>query len=174
MLEEITNLESISLPSWESLPNDGIYKEELLSYLSSILQGLEFVDKNIVTPSIVNNYVKLGYIDKPIKKKYYRSSIAQLIVISIFKQVINIDDLVKGMDVEISTYGLEEGYESFKNIFNQTREDILTASHIDSFDLSISFDNHQDKVLTYLAISLFTKLYTKIAINNRKEFWWKK
>lgn len=170
MLEEITKLESIKLPSRESLPNDGIYKEELLSYLSSILQGLEVVDKNIVTPSIVNNYVKSGYIDKPIKKKYYRSSIAQLIVISIFKQVITIDELVKGMNVEISTYGLEDGYENFKNIFNKAREYILTASHSHSFDLSIQFDNHQDKVLTYLSISLFTKLYTKIAINYTEEF----
>lgn len=169
MLEEITKLESISLPSWEDLPNDGIYKEELLSYLSGILGPLELVDKNIITPSIVNNYVKLGYIDKPIKKKYFKSSISQLIVISIFKQVIAIDDLVKGMDVEISTYGLEDGYENFRNIFNQARQAILTASHTDSFDLSIQFDNHQDKVLSYLAISLFTKLYTKISIDYRKE-----
>lgn len=169
MLEEITKLESISLPSWEDLPNDGIYKEELLSYLSGILGPLELVDKNIITPSIVNNYVKLGYIDKPIKKKYFKSSISQLIVISIFKQVIAIDDLVKGMDVEISTYGLEDGYENFRNIFNQARQAILTASHKDSFELSIHFDNHQDKVLSYLAISLFTKLYTKISIDYRKE-----
>lgn len=169
MLEEITRLESISLPTWESIPKEGIYKEGLLSYLREILLPLNVVDENIITSSIINNYVKLGYIDKPIKKKYFRPAIAQLIVISIFKQVILIEDLVMGIDFEISNYGLEEGYENFKSIFNQAREATLTASHVDSFDLSISFNSHHDKVLTYLAISLFTKLYTKIAIDKRKE-----
>lgn len=174
MLEEITQLESIRLPSWDDIPEAGVYKEELLAYLTSVLKPLYVVDKHVITSSIVNNYVKLGYIDKPVKKKYYRPAIAQLIFISIFKQVIRIEDLVMGIDFEISTYGLEEGYENFKSIFNQARDATLTASHEYSFDLSINFDNHHDKVLNYLAISLFTKLYTKVAINNRKELWWKK
>lgn len=169
MLEEITQLESIRLPSWDDIPEGGVYKEELLAYLTSVLKPLYVVDKHVITSSIVNNYVKLGYIDKPVKKKYYRPAIAQLIFISIFKQVIRIEDLVMGIDFEISTYGLEEGYENFKSIFNQARDATLTASHEYSFDLSINFDNHHDKVLNYLAISLFTKLYTKVAINNRKE-----
>ena len=127
MLEEITKLESISLPSWDSLPESGVYKEELLTFLVNILKPFEVVDKNIITSSIINNYVKLGYIDKPIKKKYFRPAVAQLIVISIFKQVITIEDLVKGMDVEISVYGLEEGYENFKRIFSQAKQAILSA-----------------------------------------------
>lgn len=174
MLEEITKLETITLPSWDLIPKDGVYKEELLSYLTDVLRPLGVVDKNVITSSIVNNYVRHGYIDKPIKKKYYRPAIAQLIVISIFKQVIIIEDLVKGIDFEISNYGLEEGYENFKKNFNQAREATLTASSENSFDLSINFDNHHDKVLTYLAISLFTKLYTKIALDKSKELWWKK
>lgn len=169
MLEEITQLENISLPSWDKIPEGGVYKEELLAFLTEVLKPLYVVDKNVITSSIINNYVKLGYIDKPIKKKYFRPAIAELIVISIFKQVITIEDLVLGIDFEVSTYGLEEGYDNFKKIFNQARDATLTASHLDSFDLSISFENHHDKVLTYLAISLFTKLYTKIAIDNRKE-----
>ena len=169
MLEEITQLENISLPPWDRIPEGGVYKEELLAFLTEALKPLYVVDKNVITSSIINNYVKLGYIDKPIKKKYFRPAIAQLIFISIFKQVIRIEDLVLGIDFEISTYGLEEGYENFKTIFNQARDATLTASHEYSFDLSINFDNHHDKVLTYLAISLFTKLYTKIAIDKRKE-----
>ncbi len=169
MIEKINELENINLPSWDSLPNDGIYKEELLRYLNEILSPLHVVEKNLISSSMVNNYVKLGYIDKPEKKKYYRSSIAQLVVISIFKQVISIEDLAKGIDIEMSTFGLKDVYENFENIFNQARKAILTSEKVNAVNISFEYTDHHDKVLSYLAISLFTKLYTQLVIDNRKE-----
>ncbi|MEQ0488077.1 DUF1836 domain-containing protein [Anaerococcus murdochii] len=169
MIEKINELENINLPSWDSLPNDGIYKEELLRYLNEILRPLHVVEKNLISSSMVNNYVKLGYIDKPEKKKYYRSSIAQLVVISIFKQVISIEDLAKGIDIEMSTFGLKDVYENFENIFNQARKSILTSEKVTKVNISFDYIDHHDKVLSYLAISLFTKLYTQLVIDNRKE-----
>lgn len=169
MIEKINELENINLPSWDSLPNDGIYKEELLRYLNEILSPLHVVEKNLISSSMVNNYVKLGYIDKPEKKKYYRSSIAQLVVISIFKQVISIEDLAKGIDIEMSTFGLKDVYENFENIFNQARKSILTSEKVTKVNISFDYIDHHDKVLSYLAISLFTKLYTQLVIDNRKE-----
>lgn len=169
MIKKINELENINLPSWDSLPNDGIYKEELLRILREILRPLHVVEKNLISSSMVNNYVKLGYIDKPEKKKYYRSSIAQLIVISIFKQVISIEDLAKGIDIEMSTFGLKDVYENFENIFNQVRKDILTSEKVTRINISYAYTDHHDKVLSYLAISLFTKLYTQLVIDNRKE-----
>ncbi|MBZ2385924.1 DUF1836 domain-containing protein [Anaerococcus murdochii] len=169
MIEKINELENINLPSWDSLPNDGIYKEELLRYLNEILSPLHVVEKNLISSSMVNNYVKLGYIDRPEKKKYYRSSIAQLVVISIFKQVISIEDLAKGIDIEMSTFGLKDVYENFENIFNQARKAILTSEKVNAVNISFEYTDHHDKVLSYLAISLFTKLYTQLVIDNRKE-----
>lgn len=169
MIEKINELENINLPSWDSLPNDGIYKEGLLRYLNEILSPLHVVEKNLISSSMVNNYVKLGYIDKPVKKKYYRSSIAQLVVISIFKQVISIEDLAKGIDIEMSTFGLQDVYENFENIFNQARKGILTSEKVKVVNISFDYTDHHDKVLSYLAISLFTKLYTQLVIDNRKE-----
>ncbi len=169
MISKIYELENISLPSWEGLPDDGIYKEELLNFLREVLKPFYVVDNNVITSSMVNNYVKLGYIDKPKKKKYYRSAIAQLIVISIFKQVITIEDLARGIDIEMSTFGLKEVYENFENIFNQVRRDILTGEDVGSISINYEFSDHHDKVLYYLTISLFTKLYTKLVIDKYKE-----
>lgn len=169
MIKKINELENINLPSWDSLPNDGIYKEELLRYLNEILRPLHVVEKNLISSSMVNNYVKLGYIDRPEKKKYYRSSIAQLVVISIFKQVISIENLAKGIDIEMSTFGLKDVYENFENIFNQARKAILTSEKVNAVNISFDYTDHHDKVLSYLAISLFTKLYTQLVIDNRKE-----
>lgn len=169
MIKNINELENISLPTWESLPGDGIYKEELLTYLKEVLKPLYVVDKNVITSSMINNYVKLGYIDKPTKKKYSRSSIAQLIVISIFKQIITIEDLAKGIDSEMTNFGLKEGYENFENIFNQIRKDVLTGEDVTRIYLSYDYSDHHYKVLSYLVISLLTKLYTQLAIDNSEE-----
>ena len=169
MIQKINELENISLPSWENLPDDGIYKEELLTYLKEVLKPLYVVDKNVITSSMINNYVKLGYIDKPTKKKYFRSSIAQLIVISIFKQIITIEDLAKGIDNEMTNFGLKEGYENFENIFNQIRKDVLTGEDVTRIYLSYDYSDHHYKVLSYLVISLLTKLYTQLAIDNSEE-----
>lgn len=169
MLKKLKELENISLPSWDGLPDDGIYKEELINYLKEVLKPLYVVDKNVITPSMVNNYVKLSYIDKPKNKKYFRSSIAQLIVISIFKQVITIEDLARGIDIEISTFGIKEVYENFEKIFNQAREDILTSDENTCVNVNYKFSDHHDKVLSYLSISLFTKLYTQLVIDDHKE-----
>ena len=174
MIRKISELENISLPSWDDLPDEGIYKEELLTYLGEVLKPLNVVDKNLLTASMVNNYVKLAYIDKPKKKKYFRASIAQLIVISIFKQVIRIEDLAKGIDIEIATFGIKDVYENFEHLFNQARRDILTSEEVTNINISYDYSDHHDKVLSYLAISLFTKLYTQLVIDNRKEILWKK
>ena len=174
MIRKINELENISLPSWDKLPDDGIYKEELLTYLKDVLKPLYVVDKNVISPSMVNNYVKLGYIEKPKKKKYFRPAIAQLIVISIFKQVITIEDVAKGIDIEMSTFGLQDVYENFERIFNQARKDILTSDENLNINIAYNFSDHHDKVLSYLSISLFTKLYTQLVIDDHKEMLWKK
>lgn len=92
-----------------------------------------------------------------------------MVVISIFKQVISIEDLAKGIDIEMSTFGLKDVYENFENIFNQARKSILTSEKVTKVNISFDYIDHHDKVLSYLAISLFTKLYTQLVIDNRKE-----
>ena len=43
-----------------------------------------------ITPSMINNYVKVGLVPAPVKKQYGREQIARLIAICIFKQVLPI------------------------------------------------------------------------------------
>lgn len=44
----------------------------------------------VITPSMINNYVKVGLVPAPVKKQYGREQIARLIAICIFKQVLPI------------------------------------------------------------------------------------
>ena len=49
--------------------------------------------ERIITPAMINNYVKLGVVPRPIKKKYNRIHLAHFIVICILKQVLTISEI---------------------------------------------------------------------------------
>lgn len=166
-MEKVRRLASIELPNWDEIPSYGLYKGELLDYLKEVLRPLYVVDRNVITSSMINNYVKLDYIEKPDNKKYMRSTIAQLIVIAIFKQAISIEDIVKGIEIEIKNFAFKESYQDFVGIFTCAKKDFLNTNN--NLNIKVNFKEHRDKVWYYLSASLFTKLYTKISIDDSEE-----
>lgn len=164
-MQEIKQLRDLKLPTWEEIPNEGIYMTEVINLLGRSIKPLFIGDENPISPSMINNYVKLSYIKEPINKKYYRESLAQIIAIGLFKQVMSIEEISKGVSIEIDTFGIKEVYDNFVDIFTKSKEAVLKQGD----DISINFisKNHHDKVLYFLTLSLFTKLYTRITLKNR-------
>lgn len=84
------------LPDWESLPQLGLYMDQVIlllrQYLGPLSRGEE--DKPI-TASIINNYVRLKVMPPPVKKKYSRVHLASLIIICVLKQSLSISDIQK-------------------------------------------------------------------------------
>lgn len=103
----------INLINWEQIPDFGIYNEQLLY----IINNQPYLLEDPISSSMVNNYVKKKYLEKPIKKKYYRKQVALLILINIFKGVLNMEDLKYALDILTKKYGLEDTYKNFQNSF---------------------------------------------------------
>ena len=76
-------LENYSLPSWDEIPNFGLYMEQVVTLLYEYVDYLppELKDEQVVTPSAINNYVRTKVMPEPVKKRYYRIHIAYLIMI---------------------------------------------------------------------------------------------
>ena len=85
-------LDQYSLPEWESIPNFGLYMEQVVILLKEYLDYLppELQDEQIITPATINNYVRKKIMPEPVKKKYYRIHIAYLIMICSLKQCLSI------------------------------------------------------------------------------------
>ncbi len=81
---EIQNrLEACRLPEWETLPDFGVYMDQLLGLVSRALAGTGApVD---LTASMVETDVKAGIMEKPAGKKYSRDALAQLLMIMMLK-----------------------------------------------------------------------------------------
>ncbi len=75
-----------SFPSWDSLPDFGLYMDQLLLFTQRCVPGE-------LTAGMVNSYVKAGIMDRPKGKKYSRAALAQLLMIASLKQVLPLDSL---------------------------------------------------------------------------------
>lgn len=62
------------LPLYREIPNVGLYLEQTVKYINECLKPLGCIK---VTPSMISNYVKKGYVTSPLKKQYDATQIAQ-------------------------------------------------------------------------------------------------
>ncbi|MCR5826681.1 MAG: DUF1836 domain-containing protein [Oscillospiraceae bacterium] len=73
------------LPRWDELPDLELYMDQVLSLMERYLGAYPGYDRRGLTASMVNNYVKLGVMPPPVKKKYARIHLAHLIIICVLK-----------------------------------------------------------------------------------------
>ena len=87
----VGKLNTLSLPRYDQLPNVSLYRDQVIEYVAQWMEPLSIcVEQPVITPSMINNYVKVGLVPAPVKKQYGREQIARLIAICIFKQVLPI------------------------------------------------------------------------------------
>ena len=99
------------MPRYQELPNVELYREQVIAYLDDVLKPFEAVfDGQIITPSMINNYVKLHVIAAPRKKLYNREHVARLICVCIFKQVVPIATVQQLFRIQRMTYPTEISY----------------------------------------------------------------
>ncbi|MEG2937466.1 MAG: DUF1836 domain-containing protein, partial [Vagococcus sp.] len=85
-----TALLQVTLPRWDELPDMDIYMDQLVKYVDKYTYGLQLEHTKKLTPSMINNYVKLKLVPKPYKKKYSKNHLARIIVITVLKQAFEI------------------------------------------------------------------------------------
>ena len=110
-----TYLHDYRLPSWEEIPDLGLYMEQVLALLRQYLDYLppELKDEQFITAATINNYVRNRFMPEPCRKKYYRVHIAYLIMICTLKQTLSIATLHSMIPVGLSEQGVREIYSAY-------------------------------------------------------------
>lgn len=81
------------LTAWERLPDLELYMDQLINYLGRMLKLQEKGENApLLTASMVNNYVKAGYVERPRHKKYNKEHIAALYMLCSVKQNLSVPD----------------------------------------------------------------------------------
>lgn len=81
--------------SWDALPDIELYMEQITGYLNRQLRMQtkdDCRDSQMLTSSMINNYVKSGLITRPTQKRYDREQLAQLYMLCSMKQILAIPD----------------------------------------------------------------------------------
>ena len=108
------------LPRWEAFPDIELYMDQVVAVMEKALaiynkEGEE--ENKLITPSIINNYVKLKIIPAPNKKKYSKEHLAYLVIICILKQTLAISSIVKIIESNLESKTINELYNEFCSIY---------------------------------------------------------
>ena len=101
-------IEGFRLPRYRELPAMGLYLDQTVQYINSILSPLGCME---LTGSMVSNYVKKGYVSPPVKKRYDADRIAALIFVAIAKTALSMDHIDKMLDLQQLSYSVPVAYD---------------------------------------------------------------
>lgn len=172
----LENFTKVQLPNWDKLPDIDLYMDQVVTYIISQLQIDETEKESILTPSMVNNYVKSGALPSPIQKKYNKEHLFYLIVFRTLKSVLSINSIKQLFDNIVKDNEISTIHDNFKNIFEsllQKTIQSLTSEINDDIDslsqlaLRLAIEAHVKKVIAEKIIELL--ILPKPQEENEKE-----
>ncbi|MBO0471419.1 DUF1836 domain-containing protein [Enterococcus sp. DIV0242_7C1] len=165
-------LVDVHLPRWHELPEIDLYMDQVITLVERYLSPIILKEKHtLLTSSMVNNYVKLGLIPAPQKKRYNQKHLAFLIAITLLKQVLTIPEIKQGILYQGSAVGIREAYDLFCDEQEAALAVVISQAigkqPIAAFDQPITVDYLAVKGAT---LSFATKLFTEKVIELEQKY----
>ena len=155
------------LPRFNELPDIDLYMDQVLNIIeNSLIIFSSENDENIITKSMINNYVKQNVIEKPFKKRYKKFNVAYLIIISILKKVLSISEISKIINNQ--DYEVEEFYNMFCNELEYSLKSTFLNESKDEQTKLID-DNIHNKILVAATRAFANKVYVQKLIEFNEE-----
>lgn len=98
----ITAAEEYSPVDWERLPELELYMDQVITFMNKQLEPFTYDGERLLTPSMINNYVKDGVLPRPVQKKYGRDHLVMLLMICLLKSVLSLPE------IDATLHGLTE------------------------------------------------------------------
>ena len=125
--EICSQLAGYTLPRWNDLPDLPLYMDQVLELAGRYMKNYPGFDDKGLTASMVNNYVKLGVIPPPVKKRYSRLHLAMLIAVCVLKPCLPIAALRQLMASELGNAPADQLYDRFCEAFERINRDAADA-----------------------------------------------
>ena len=129
------------LPPYSELPDMGLYLEQVARFINGYMVPLGCTE---LTISMISNYVKKGVIDPPVRKQYYAEQIGFLFFISLAKNVVSMEAIVRLLQMQRAIYDPQTAYEYFRSELDNILHYI--SGQKDSLD-NIGVTNTEEKTV---------------------------
>ena len=163
------SLSAFHIPRWNELPTIELYLDQVVKLINGVLApyinfNLDPKDESeLLTKTMINNYVKNNLIEPPVKKQYSRVQIAKLFVICVLKQVYSMQDINGLINIALEYSKIEIAYNQFCKLFEQAL--ICTYTKKDFIDTRSSRRDSM-YLLKSVLLSCSYKIYSKNAVIN--------
>ncbi len=116
-LESAEAVASVHIPRWDDLPQFDLYIDQVIALTENALAPLYVDRKGLLTPSMINNYVKSGVLPAPVNKKYNRTHLALLMILCAMKPVMEISAIADVIGQSLSAQPIEVVLEEFAKMY---------------------------------------------------------
>lgn len=150
-LEIFSKIAHHSIPKWNDLPEIDLYMDQVIALMEKYLSDTSSQDTKLITPSMINNYVKLGIMPAPFKKKYSREHLAYLVIICSLKQVMPIANIKVMIDKKLENNTISEILDFYSDLYDFTFNELLDTC-------SDYLNSNDSKIKTIEDTSLFAAI----------------
>ena len=157
------SISNFHIPRWSELPNVDLYLEQVVGFINSslspyILMNTDKEDNQLLTKTMINNYVKNSLIEAPNKKLYSKKQLAKLFAICVLKQVYSLQEIKVLFSVALEDSDISDAYDNFCNLFEEALVCTYTKNGF------IDKNNNNDNL--YLLKSVLLACSCKIYVQN--------
>lgn len=122
------SIENFHIPRWNELPNVDLYLDQVVNLINNTLSPYLFFkndskkdNSQLLTKTMINNYVKNFLIQPPVKKLYSKPQLARLFVICVLKQVYSMQSISELINLFLKDkQDVSELYNHFCSLFEET------------------------------------------------------
>ena len=159
-------LKEIHLPRWDELPELELYMDQLVTLVERYVHPFKMKQKDdhLLTPAMVNNYVKLKLLPAPHKKRYDKRHLARLIIITILKQAFDIGVVSQGLDWQTESGLYKQAYNHFCSQLEETIQLFMTQTITSPAELKMVEPHFRPIQLA--TIALVAKLMAENSLND--------
>ena len=149
-------------PNWKELPEIDLYIDQVVSLLGkNLIIFLGEKDDDILTPAMVNNYVKQNALPRPVKKRYSREHLAYLFMICVLKQVLSINEIMDLLSISTSSHSIDIIYDYFCNELEDAFKKVCASTENSPSLITIDHSNSPYPILQTAIYSSAFKSYVK-------------
>lgn len=152
-----SKLNEFHLPRSKELPDIDFYMDQVVSIMEKQLSHLSFEGSTkVITPAMINNYVKLGIIPPPSKKRYTKEHLCYLFIICALKAVMPIPAISQIIKIQTRRQSVYELYDIFCEAYeNMLKEATDTTGEILLENME-SLEDSLAKLSLFMAINAST------------------
>lgn len=170
MIADKNQILTYHLPRWKELPELDLYMDQIISIIDKYLSifAPEDPEDKLMTPTMINNYVKQRMVSAPVAKKYDRPKVAFFLILALLKRVMSISELAQLKDYILTAYSFDQAYDTFCEEIETAIQYVFGDHSVESAPLSPE-NPDQHSAIRATSVAFANKFYIQALLTKTTE-----